>query len=61
MPKYKKHGIQQVTVPSERHPQFRLVKDSNEVERAEAVTLCNGINESPPPNSTATLQSTQLD
>lgn len=43
-------------LPSDRQPHLLLCKDSIEVNKAEAVTLCNGIKDCKLANSTGSLQ-----
>jgi len=44
-------------IPSERTPQVLLCKDKREVNNAEAVTLCNGVNDTcEPANCTGNLK-----
>jgi len=45
-------------IPSERQPQLVLCKESREVNRAEAVALCNGVKDNcAPANCTGSLNS----
>jgi len=53
----KEEGIKRIKIPSERTPQVLLCKDRREVNNAEAVTLCNGVNEiCVPANCTGNLK-----
>lgn len=57
--KKKQHEVRRV--PSERQPQLLLCKDSKEVNKAEAVALCNGVKDTcTPANCSGILNSNNI-